>query len=104
MEGLLSIGSVVLLKDSNYRVMITGLMQMEVRDGKKIAWDYCGCLFPYGMQDSKQYMLFNEEHIVRVFALGYQDEEQLKFIDNMNAARKKLKEQLQEEKQKQSEE
>lgn len=91
MEDLLSIGSVVSLKNHEHKVMVTGLMQVEVHEDKKIMWDYCGCFYPIGMQDSKRFIMFNEEHIERIFAIGYQDEEQLAFMNKVNSYRAQFK-------------
>lgn len=83
MNGLLPIGSVVLLKNSTKRVMIIGVCQNEA--GKQnVIWDYSACYFPEGYLGSDEVFLFNNENIERVFALGYQDEEQLTFKDKVD--------------------
>ena len=91
-EGLLPIGSVVLLKESTKRVMIMGVCQYS--DDKKL-WDYCGCFYPEGYLGSDKIFLFNQEQIDKIFALGYQDQEQSAFkkkADGILAELRKKKE------------
>jgi len=77
MNELLPIGSVVLLKDSNKRVMIIGRLQRQANNDQ--IWDYAGCLFPEGMLSPEQNYLFNKEQIVAVYFIGCQDREELEF-------------------------
>lgn len=77
MINLLPIGSVVLLKDSNKRVMITGRLQRQIETGK--IWDYCGCYYPEGIINPNELFLFNHEQIQIVFFIGFQDKEGLEF-------------------------
>lgn len=78
MEGLLPVGSVVLLKNSTKRVMIIGVCQLAASDPSKV-WDYVGCPFPEGYLGPDKTYLFNREQIDRIYAVGYQDEEQFAF-------------------------
>lgn len=90
-DTLLPIGSVVLLKDSTKRVMIIGILQKQVvEEGDKI-WDYSGCFYPEGYMGPDKTFLFNDNQIARVFALGYQDEEQFAFEEKINQVREELK-------------
>ncbi len=89
-RGLLPVGSVVLLKDSKKRVMIVGLCQKGVSNGK--LYDYAGVVFPEGFVSGDKMLLFNNEQIVRLFAIGYQDAEQLAFLNKANVTMKKLRE------------
>lgn len=75
---LLPIGSVVLIGNSKKKVMIVGVCQKGVQNPNSI-WDYTGVIFPEGYLDSEKMFLFNREQITRVYALGYQDEEQMAF-------------------------
>jgi len=77
-KGLLPIGSVVLLSGSTKKVMIIGVCQRGANDPKKI-WDYTGVVFPEGFIAPDKMFMFNNEQIEQVFAMGYQDEEQLAF-------------------------
>jgi len=79
-SGLLPVGSVVLLEESEKRVMITGYIQASVSDEGKIIYDYCGCLFPEGYMDAEHMYLFNHDQIQTVFCVGYMDGEEMEFI------------------------
>lgn len=80
--GLLPIGSVVLLKESEKRVMIMGFCQAKPEDTSKI-YDYCGCLYPEGYIDSEKIFLFDHGQIDKIYSLGYMDEEQFAFSDKV---------------------
>ena len=89
-ESLLPIGSVVLLKESTKRVMIIGVLQKQmVESGEKI-WDYSGVYYPEGYMGPDRTFLFNDEQIERVFALGYQDEEQFAFNAKIDSVREEM--------------
>ena len=93
-EGLLPVGSVVLLKDSTKKVMIIGFCQKETTEGAEDRlWDYAGCLYPEGYLSPNQVYLFNGEQIERLFAIGYQDEEQFEFKVKVDAVIKELRNQ-----------
>ena len=78
MKKYLPIGSVVLLKDSEKRVMIVGLKQKQ--EGTDTIWDYSGCLFPEGIIDPDRLYLFQTEQIQRLYFIGLQDGESLEFL------------------------
>lgn len=79
-SGLLPIGTVVMLKDSSKRVMIIGLLQQQIVEGDdQIIWDYSGCFYPEGYMGPDKTFLFNADQIDKVYAVGYQDEEQFAF-------------------------
>lgn len=77
-EGLLPIGTVVLLKNSEKRLMIIGVCQKEVGE-QEVVWDYAGCLYPEGYIGADKVYLFDNSQIEKVYAIGYQDEEQFAF-------------------------
>ena len=83
-EGLMPIGSVVMLLGGEHRVMITGYAQRKVGEENKL-FDYAGCLYPEGMIGPDKTILFNRESIERVFALGYTNEESLRFLEDAEA-------------------
>lgn len=91
-EGLLPIGSVVLLTNGTKRVMIIGVCQKQVKADEEILWDYVGCLYPEGYMGGDQTYLFNGDQIETVSAIGYQDEEQHAFKIEADAVLKKLRE------------
>ena len=77
-KELLPIGSVVLIGNSKKKVMIVGVYQKGGQNPNAI-WDYTGVIFPEGYLDAEKMFLFNREQISHVYALGYQDEEQMAF-------------------------
>ena len=91
-QGVLPIGTVVLLKDGTKRVMIIGVCQRQANVSQEVIWDYSGCLYPEGYMGGDQTFLFNGEQIARIFALGYQDEEQFSFKIAADEALAKLRE------------
>lgn len=90
-KGILPIGSVVLLKNSTKRVMITGFGQREMDKADGAVWDYCGCVYPEGYMGPDQTFLFNKDQIEKIYAIGYQDEEQFDFIVKLTQIMEKLK-------------
>lgn len=87
---LLPIGSVVLIGDSVKKVMIIGVAQMEAENEGKI-WDYAGVIFPEGYLSADEVYLFDNEQITEVYALGYQDAEQMEFRENAEIALQELR-------------
>ncbi len=87
--GLLPIGSVVLVGNSKKKVMIVGLCQKGGAEGK--LWDYAGVVFPEGYIDPNKMFLFNNEQISQVYALGYQDAEQIAFKEKADAMIQELR-------------
>lgn len=82
MKKYLPIGSVVLLKNSNKRIMIVGVKQKQASSDK--VWDYSACLYPEGILDPEQLYLFDSEQIERLYFIGLQDGEGLAFLDRLN--------------------
>ena len=77
-KGLLPIGSVVLLNGSKKKVMVAGVCQKSANDPDKI-WDYTGIIFPEGFIAADKMFMFNNEDIMKLFFIGFQDEEGLAF-------------------------
>lgn len=90
LNGLLPIGSVVLLKNSTKRLMIAGVVQQSMGERQEI-WDYCGVLYPQGFTGASEMYMFNEEQIDKVYAIGYQDEEQFAFKSKVDALLKQVR-------------
>lgn len=84
MHDLLPNGSVVLLKNSDHRFMIYGRVQMDNESGK--LYDYAGCPYPEGVQNTNEVYLFNNDDIRMVFFLGFQDFEELAYRDAIKEA------------------
>lgn len=77
--GILPIGSVLMLKNSTHRVMITGYAQRKLDDPEKV-FDYAGCAFPEGVIGPDKTFLFNHDQIETLHALGYVDGESQAFM------------------------
>ncbi|MEE0863270.1 MAG: DUF4176 domain-containing protein [Lachnospiraceae bacterium] len=90
LKGLLPVGTVVLLKNSEKRVMIIGVLQKQLKEGEEVIWDYAGCLYPEGYLGPDKTYLFNESQIEKIFALGYQDDEQFEFKEKIDEIRNEL--------------
>lgn len=69
-EEELPFGSVVLLKDSNKRIMIYGHKQQISGDAENKIWDYAACYYPEGRLDADSTFLFNTDQIDRVDFTG----------------------------------
>lgn len=85
-QGLLPIGSVVLLKESTKRVMIIGVLQKGGKDPDKI-WDYSGVYFPEGYMAADKVFLFDQSQIGQIYQIGYLDVESLTFKAKADALR-----------------
>lgn len=81
--NLLPIGSVVLLKGAEKRLMVYGVKQHSPQDSAK-EYDYCGVLYPEGNIGGDTTFLFNADDIGMVIFRGYEDEERELFIKNLN--------------------
>lgn len=81
MKNLLPIGSVVQLKSSNKRVLIHGRFQREKETNK--SFDYVGCFYPEGTQDTSKAILFNQEDIKMIFFIGFQDVEEFLYREKV---------------------
>lgn len=81
-KDLLPIGSVVLLKDGEKRVMIFGVKQANQEEGDE-EYDYIAVLYPEGNIGMEFQYLFNHEDIQEVYFRGYEDGERKDFIDKL---------------------
>ena len=77
-EKTLPIGSVVLLKNATKRLMILGYSRYQAGDQTKV-YDYCGCTYPEGFISPDKTAVFDHEQIAQIYALGYQNDEQIAF-------------------------
>ena len=82
---ILPIGSVVLLKNSERKVMVMGLLQGNPEHLDKV-YDYCGCIYPEGYMDANNIFLFDEEQIQEISFRGFDDEEQKEFHERVRQA------------------
>ena len=92
-KGVLPIGSVVLLKGGDRKVMICGVCVTKEDDDSRVfdysgvledddsrVFDYSGVLYPDGLEDPDKLYLFNRDSIEQVFYVGYMDENSEEFL------------------------
>ncbi|PKM57235.1 MAG: hypothetical protein CVU98_07180 [Firmicutes bacterium HGW-Firmicutes-3] len=81
-KGLLPIGSVVKLKEGIKRVMIFGVKQTNEEDNTE--YDYIGVLYPEGNIGLEYQYLFNHSDVETIYYRGYEDEERISFIEELD--------------------
>lgn len=72
--GYLPLGSVVMMKNGQKRVIIVGRGLSVKKDGAIYFFDYAGVLYPEGLTGANV-CYFNNEWIDSVSFIGYNDEE-----------------------------
>ncbi len=82
-RDLLPIGTVVLLKGGEKRIMICGRIQTKA--GESTIYDYSACYYPEGIVDAKRMFFFNNDAIERIFFIGFQDPEELSYREMLNS-------------------
>lgn len=80
-KELLPIGSVVLLKGAEKRVMIFGVCQTDKESGKE--FDYIAVLYPEGNLGDGMRYLFNHEDIEKIEFKGYHEQEREEFLGRL---------------------
>ena len=81
-EKFLPIGSVVLLEGGEKKVLITGFCCTD-SDNPKEVYDYSGCVYPEGFLSYDQIGLFNHDQIKEICYMGYVNEEEKVFKDQL---------------------
>lgn len=76
-DEFLPVGSVVLLKGGNKRIMICGRIQAQA--GSDIIYDYSACYYPEGIIDPQSMFFFNRDAIETVYFRGYEDKDELDY-------------------------
>lgn len=84
-EKFLPVGTVVMLKGGKKRLMITGFCMMDKSANAKM-FDYSGCLYPEGVVSSDQTALFNHDQIEKIYFVGYSDQEEKTFKEQLKKA------------------
>ncbi|MDM5156203.1 DUF4176 domain-containing protein [Bacillus sp. DX1.1] len=79
---LLPIGSIVTLKEGTKKLMIFGRKQQVETDNIK-KFDYIGCPYPEGHINPDFTYLFNHDDIQEVVSVGYTDQEERDFQQNV---------------------
>lgn len=80
-DKVLPVGTVVLLKNANKRLMIIGYQRMKEAGGK--IYDYCGCVYPEGFTSPAEAAVFDHEQIDRIIAVGLQNPAQIEFSEKL---------------------
>lgn len=84
-DGLLPVGSVVLLKGANHRLMIIGYCQRMLNDPERI-YDYVACFYPEGFISADKNLLFDRDQIDKVYSVGYMTDGQFAFSEKIESA------------------
>ncbi|MBO5138637.1 MAG: DUF4176 domain-containing protein [Bacilli bacterium] len=79
---LLPIGTIVLLKGANKRIMVTGFLFVDILQNKN--YDYCGCAYPEGMTTKENVITFNHNQIDSIYHIGYSDKVEKNFKESLN--------------------
>lgn len=87
-EKYLPIGTVVLLKGANKRIMIIGFCSAE-SDNMEEIYDYMGCLYPEGYINEES-LLFNHEQIEKVCYKGLMSDEEVEFKNKLKISLSKV--------------
>ena len=84
-EKFLPIGTIVLLKDGNKKVMITSYLIFPSGNAEnKNMYDYGGCTYPEGVIDSKLGVGFNHDQIAEIVHMGLEDDDFIEFKNTLN--------------------
>ena len=83
MKNYLPIGSVVILREAQKKIMIYGRRQRRVTDEHE--YDYIACLYPEGNINEDYMYLFNHEDIGTVVYRGFSDAEEEAFVEKLNS-------------------
>ena len=80
-DELLPIGSVVLLKGGEKKLMVFGVGQTDMESG--VSFDYIAVAYPEGNMGEGTQFLFNHDDIEEVFFRGMEDQERTEFIERL---------------------
>ena len=80
-EKYLPIGTIVILKNGEKKMMITGFNPSTEDENGTISFDYSGCVYPEGIISSDESYLFNHDMIDNVCFIGYEDEDERVFAE-----------------------
>lgn len=80
MKKYLPIGSVIKIKEMQHKFVIAG------RDYEE--YDYIGVLYPIGHMHPDIYEPFNHNDIDEIFFVGFQDEDELAFAQQLSQEHK----------------
>lgn len=75
------IGSVITVENNNTMIMIVGF---KYYDNNNKEYDYIGCVYPFGIGNKYSTVLFNHEQISRIYYLGYINNQERNFKEELN--------------------
>ena len=82
-KSFLPIGTVIMLKEGEKRLMIFGILQNAGTENETTAFDYIGVPYPEGNMGPDSQFLFQHEDIKEVYFRGFEDVERQEFIFNL---------------------
>ena len=80
-KDMLPIGSVVRLEGGERYLMIYG--RIVCAEGSDKIYDYVSCPYPEGIAKDDDTIFFNREAIEQVLFIGFQDEQELRFREEV---------------------
>ena len=86
-KKFLPLGTVVLLENGGKKVVITGFCCNDSENPGEM-YDYSGCVYPEGFISYDQIGLFNHDQIKEICYMGYINEEEKVFKDQLERALK----------------
>lgn len=81
-EKYLPIGSVVMLKGAEVPLMVTGFCPAPL-ENPRYAYDYCGCIYPFGFLTPDTIAMFNHDQIEEILFVGFENENEAAFKKDM---------------------
>lgn len=82
-EKYLPIGSIVLLKNMDIKIMVSGFLVTKLDDNSKV-YDYTGSIYPQGFISNENHILFDHDDIDEIIFVGYEDDEHLDYNEYLN--------------------
>lgn len=73
--------------------MVTGFCCLFLKDENKVYY-YCSCVYPKGVMNASEMLLFNHDDISEISALGYCDKEGEEFLSNFKKISSSLEKNL----------
>lgn len=84
-KDYLPIGSIVKMKGSKQKVMVTGLQSIRATEPNRV-YDYIGVIYPMGYLSNAYQVLFDNEEIEETVFVGYSDELRDRYIELLSEA------------------
>ena len=85
MKNYLPIGTIVIIKGYERKMMIVGLSQIKAAEEIQ-RWDYVGVLYPVGVFSDQSFYFFNEDDINDIIFKGYENPEHKELLELLEEA------------------